>query len=162
MGFSVHYESLTELTEEQADAVRAAARQTIADYTWLSCEPVVFFPEEGTQLAGSSKPNFMPHPDDVAAARQENLPDGTLMTAIDILCDLSRRFGIEWEVSHDYSEGPVGTIVNGECDPEVRTQCEAFAEFSESLAGDMDFGDFDGDFDDEGPQLGIYREPDEE
>jgi hypothetical protein len=158
MGFSVQYESLTELSPEQAEAVRAAASEAIAGYTWLSCEPVVFFPDEGTQLSGSSKPNFMPHPEDVAAAELENLPDGTLMTAIDILCDLSRRFGIEWELSHDYSDGPIGTIVDGECDPEVVTQCEAFAELTESLGGEMDFGDFD----DDGPQLGIYREPEEE
>jgi hypothetical protein len=158
MGFSVHYESLTELTEEQADAVRSAAHKTIDGYTWLSCEPVLFYPPEGTHLAGSSKPNFTPHPDDVASARLENLPDGTLMTAIEILCDLSRRFGIEWELSHDYSDGPIGTIVNGECDPEVLTQCEALAELTETLGGEMDFGGFD----DDGPQLGIWQEPDEE
>jgi hypothetical protein len=109
--------------------------------TWLSCEPPWLFNNDGA-LMGISKPNFSPHPDDVASARSEGLPDGTLIDLLDILCELSRDFDVEWEISHDYSEGPIGYIRNGVCDDEVRTQCTAFNDLADELGGqDFDLDD---------------------
>lgn len=73
-----------------------AARAANQGRTWLSCEPVHFFTnDEDGHLLGGSKPNFRPHPDDVASAAREALPDGSARDMLDILCGLSRDHGID-------------------------------------------------------------------
>jgi hypothetical protein len=93
-------------------------------------------------LGGSSKPNFTPHPDDVASAEAEGLPDGTLNDLLDILCQLSRQFNVDWEISRDYSDGPLGYIRGGNIDEDVRTQCTAFNDLAADLG--MEGLDLDG------------------
>ena len=47
---------------------------------------------------------------------------------------------VDWEISHDYSDGPLGHIFSGDCDPEVRTQIEAFGWLAEEmLEGGLEF-----------------------
>jgi hypothetical protein len=87
-------------------------------------------------LFGGSKPNFQPHPDDVASAAEEGLPDGTVLDLIDVLCQLSREHGVDWQFSHDYDLGPIGFIRGGVCDGRLREQVEAFADLGAFL-GDM-------------------------
>lgn len=165
MGFAFSYESTDELTPDQIEAIRAAAREAVAGYTWLSCEPVRFDQIQSSYLSGRSKPTWESPEADAASAAMENLPDGTLLTMLEILCDLSHRLGVNWEIHHDHSDGPIGQIVNGECDPEVRIQCEAIAQVTEDI--NRAPGEADPDEDDyaEGfPILGfgIYREEEEE
>lgn len=136
----------------------AAAHDLIRGRTWLSCEPVSFFsilhngPDPDGILRGFSKPNFFPHPDDASSAQAEGLPDGTLRDVLDILCELSARFDIDWEISHDYSHGPVGYIRGGVCDEDVREQCEAFAELPDVLSNE--FGDEESNDDEDGDDDG--------
>jgi hypothetical protein len=116
----------------------AAIQQTVQaanqERTWLSCEPVHFFPGDNDgHLFGGSKPNFMPHPDDAASAVQSGLPDGTTRDMLDILCRLSRDHAVDCEISHDDSGGPVGYIRSGICDEEVLAQIEAFADVADIL-----------------------------
>src|SRR5690242_4019442 len=127
MGFSIYYRSTRRVTAGQADAVRQAAWALDAVHSWLSCEPVCFFKDlqEG-RLLGASKPNFLPHPDDAASAARSGKPDGTVLTLIDILCQLSREHGVDFEVGHDESSGPIGRVRAGVCDPDVLAQLEAF------------------------------------
>ncbi len=58
---------------------------------------------------------------------------------LEILCELSRQFGVDWEISHNYSDGPLGYIRGGAIDDDVRTQCEAFND----LASDLGMEGFD-------------------
>jgi hypothetical protein len=109
--------------------------------TWLSCEPVFFFDDDvDGHMMGCCKPNFMPHPDDVASAQAECLPDGTIQDALNVLCKLSRDHEIDWEISHDYSDGPIGFIRNGQADFEVLEQIEAFGRLADAL-GEFDIGE---------------------
>jgi hypothetical protein len=102
--------------------------------TWLMCEPLCFWLDENDgHLMGGSKPNFFPHPDDAASAASTGLPDGTLRDLLDILCQLSRDHGIDWEISHDHSDGTIGLIRDGICDPEVLTQVEILADLCGNL-----------------------------
>lgn len=161
MGFAFSYESVDEVTPDQKEAIRAAAHESVAGYTWLSCEPVLFHHIQGSYLSGSSKPTWEIPELDATAAATEYLPDGTLLTMLEILCDLSRRFGVDWEIAHDHSDGPIGRIVGGECDPEVRIQCEAIAQVTKEI--NREPGDIDPDEDEhaEGFPIsgfGIYRE----
>jgi hypothetical protein len=66
MGIAIYYTSTRTLTPAEADRVRAAAAAAaITGHSWLSSEPVHFFPglQDG-KLVGGSKPNFTPHPGD--------------------------------------------------------------------------------------------------
>ncbi len=112
MGFAVTYRSVDAVTPAKFHEINQAADKLTEGRTWLSCEPLLLMhlPEDA-HLYGSSKPAFEPHPDDVASAEQEGLPDGTLHDVIAILCELSRMFDIDWEIGHDY--GFLGHIREG-------------------------------------------------
>jgi hypothetical protein len=179
MGFSVYYRSTRPVAPDEADAIKRAAARLCRDRSWLGCEPVGFFPGRADgHLFGRSKPNFQPHPDDAASAARSGLPDGTTRDLLDVLCQLSRAHRIDWEVSHDYSGGPVGYIRRGVCEPEALTQLEAFADLADVLGGlaadpgtqpggsspaASRGGDEDGDADDgDGPHILPYRPKGEE
>jgi hypothetical protein len=153
MGFSITYRTTREVAAAEEAQIRAAADKLTDGYTWLSCEPVTFYREldEG-RLAGFCKPNFMPHPDDIASALREGLPDGTVNEMLDVLCELSRRFRIDFELEHDESNGVAGYIRQGECEEDLRGLISAFgslAEFSlDHALGEMGHEIDDEDFDD--------------
>lgn len=139
MGFTVYYRSTRPIAAPVAAALERSTDELSRGRTWLSCEPVHFFPEsKDGHLLGGSKPNFQPHPDDVASAAREGLPDGTTLDMLDVLCQLSRNHGIDWEISHDHSDGPVGYIRSGVCDKDVVSQVEAFAEVGDILRAGND------------------------
>jgi len=131
MGFTIYYRSTRPIDKPEADAIRQAARAASAGRTWLSCEPVHFFVgDDDEHLLGGSKPNFQPHPDDVASAAGSCLPDGTARDMIDVLCRLSREHGVDWALSHDHDPA-IGDIRGGVCDEDALGQIEALAELSD-------------------------------
>jgi hypothetical protein len=134
MGFTIYYRSTRAVSQEEAEVIGRAARDACRGRTWLNCEPVHFFSgsEDGC-LFGGSKPNFRPHPDDVASAARRELPHGGVRDMLEVLCRLSREHDLDWEISHDHSGGPVGLIRAGECDRDVLAQVEAFADVAEYL-----------------------------
>ena len=135
MGFAVGYITTETLTPDQQSAIQQSLSTLTTGRTWLSCEPPLLTNVDG-QLRGSSKPNFSPHPDDVASAESENLPDGTLNDLLDALCAVSKDHKIDWEISHDHSGGPIGYIRQGTCDETVREQCASFSEIGD-IIGDL-------------------------
>lgn len=139
MGFAVGYETTEKLNPELQRQVQATLSACTDGRTWLSCEPPLLHDQDG-HLFGASKPSFSPHPDDVASAESENLPDGTLMDLLDALCQVSREHGVDWNISHDF--GHMGYIRDGVCEAEVREQCEALCEAADMLGGEFDLGDF--------------------
>lgn len=142
MGFAFYYRSTRPVTPTEAANLQRAADELTRGHTWLSCEPLILSAsEEDGHLEGGSKPNFQPHPDDAVAAAREGLPDGTILDLINILRQLSESHDIDWEISHDYSEGPIGVVRNGVCDSAALTQAEGFASAIE-LLGDT-LGEFD-------------------
>jgi hypothetical protein len=144
MGFSIHYDATEQISPALQREMTEAANQLLEGRTWLSCEPPLLSEYEGS-FGGGVKPNVVKHPEDVAAAQQEALPDGTLNNAIEVLCELSRRFDVDWEISHDHSDGPLGYIRCGVCDEDVREFCDAMTD----VAGDL----FPDGFDSEGFDL---------
>jgi hypothetical protein len=173
MGFTIYYRSTKPVKPAKAEAIRAAAAELVEGRTWLSCEPVGFFSDqEDGRLIGGSKPNFQPHPDDVAAAAKEALPDGTVTDLLDILCQLSADFGVDWEFSHDHDAGPIGFVRGGMCEPRLRDQMEALGDLGNILQELMDDTDLqsedfsprktfndesDDDEDDPGPAILKFR-----
>jgi hypothetical protein len=126
MSFSIYYTSARKVTPEEADAIRAAATEASKGRSWLSCEPVDFFPDvHDGKLLGASKPNFRPQAEDKRAAESSGLPDGKPSDLLDILASISREHKVDWELMHDY--GPVGSIREGVVDPEALAQIEAIS-----------------------------------
>jgi hypothetical protein len=147
MGFTVYYRSVEPVDAEKRASMDAACNKLLRGRTWLSCEPVSFFSaDDDGHVMGGSKPNFMPHPDDVASAELEGLPDGTIRDALNVLCQLSRDHGVDWEISHDESEFPIGRIQNGEADPEVVQQIEEINSVADII---NEFGDDNIGFEDD-------------
>ena len=90
MGFSIYYRSTKEVTSNQMRDIEAHATELNKSRTWLSCEPVSFRTVNGgDHLLGGSKPNLEPHPDDIASAATEDLPDGTVNDLFDVLAQIS-------------------------------------------------------------------------
>ena len=136
MGFTIYYRSMRPVPPAAAGVIEAAAEALSAGRSWLGCEPVSFWPSGDGHLAGGSKPNFRPHPDDAADAAREGLPDGTARDMLDVLGRLSRDHGIDWELGHDHDPA-IGFIRAGLCDESVLSQVEAFAELADIL-GELD------------------------
>jgi hypothetical protein len=137
VGFTIYYRTTHRLTFAGANVIRKAAASLSKGRTWLRCEPVGFFPgQEDGYLLGRSKPNFLPHPDDAAAAARETLPEGTVRDLIDMLCELSRGLGVDWELRHDHDPGPIGFIRGGVCDARLLEQVEVLADLGRIL-GDL-------------------------
>lgn len=141
MGFTIYYRSTRRVNAARAKAIREAVEALIEGRTWLSCEPVGFFSNQGGHLFGGSKPNFQPSPDDAAAAAEEGLPDGTVHDMIDVLCKLSADFAVDWELSHDHDPA-IGCIRDGECEPQLRQQVAALGDLGGILREMTD--DFEG------------------
>lgn len=133
MGFTVYYRTFEPVDPQLQAAITKLAEEKCRGRTWLSCEPVGFFAPTDGHLLGGSKPNFLPDPEDAASAAEEGLPDGTLRDAIDILCGLSRELGVDWEISHDHSDGVVGYIRRGECDDDLRNQLAEIEELVQAM-----------------------------
>ena len=145
MGMAVYYRSTRPVGPAQAEAIVRSAAELCRGRTWLHCEPVCFFPgSTDGHLFGGSKPNFLPHPADAESAERSRSPDGTARDMLDVLAQLSRDHAVDWEISHDYSGGPVGLIRDGACDEAVLTHIEAFADLADGLSGieGFDEGDF--------------------
>lgn len=168
MGFTVYYRSTDPVSPETREQVNAATDKLCEGRTWLSCEPVWFFMSghHGGYLEGGSKPNFAPHADDIAEAELEGLPDGTIVDAMEILCELSREFDIDWEFSHDHDPGPIGFIREGQADADLSHELESISLMAETFAqqvqpeGPVNLRPFrkqlssdDDHPDDEGPQI---------
>lgn len=139
MGFTIYYESTHPVPAKVAANVQKEAARLVQGYTWLSCEPVSFFGgSPNGKLSGGSKPNFCPHPDDIADAAREALPDGTVNTLLDNLCELSREFDVSWALSHDHDDQPMGFVKNGVCDRQLRQTIVAFGELVGSMQDEFD------------------------
>ena len=147
MGFAIRYRTTRPVGEDRAEEIRSALDPLLDGRTWLSCEPVHFYFQlmEG-RLAGFSKPNFDPHPDDAAAAAAQGLPDGTIRDVLDVLCVLSRDHSVDWEFAHDYDPGPIGFIRNGVADGKLLEQIEGIAGLADMM-GEMGEGAFEDDED---------------
>ncbi|WP_202594947.1 hypothetical protein [Blastopirellula marina] len=135
LGFTVYYRSTEPVSDANSVRITDGASAICRERDWLSCEPVRFSNTTDGHLKGGSKPNFSPHPKEVASFNQQELPDGTMHDALEVLCELSREHGVNWEFSHDHDEGPIGFIVAGKCDDNLLAQIEALDELVTMISG---------------------------
>ncbi len=130
MEFTVYYTS----TKPVPTGLRTKIEETVESlnngHSWLSCEPVGFFSEDDEgRWIGGSKPIFDEvYEDDIAFGEKSGLPHGNLDAVVEILSKISSQYRVNWEFSHDYSDGPIGTIQDGRCDDELT---QALSELSD-------------------------------
>ena len=137
MSFTIYYTSARHVTDEEAEAIKSAAQRECQERSWLSCEPVGFFPDlQDGMLIGGSKPNFNPHPEDRRSAEASGLVDGGPRDLLEILARLSGEYSLDWELMHDF--GPLGSIRGGLVDPQALAQIEALAELQGALGEEGD------------------------
>ena len=142
MGFTIYYRSTNPVTEHTRRQVDEATDRLCAGHSWMSCEPVWFFHSaDGDQyLEGGSKPNFSLDTDDIDDAEAAGFRDGTIEDVVQVLCELSRTFGIDWVFSHDHDPGPIGFVRDGRPDAELYHQIEMIAALAEAMVGRLDWG----------------------
>ncbi|MFI4874660.1 MAG: hypothetical protein ACIALR_04955 [Blastopirellula sp. JB062] len=135
MGFTVYYRSTEPVSDKLSVRISDAAGDLCRQRDWLSCEAVRFDETSDGHMQGGCKPNFSPHPQDVDSFEKQDLPDGTLHDALDVLCELSREHQIDWSFSHDHDQGPIGFIVDGKCDDNLLAQIETLDELVTMISG---------------------------
>lgn len=141
MGFSFSYRTTRPVSDELAATIQQEVNAFSSARTWLSCEPLNLGRDRNGHLLGSSKPAFELHPDDTASADKQGLPDGTVRDLLESLCVLSRNYGVDWEISHDYSEvGAVGFIRRGICDGQLIRMADALVDMLDAL---LEMDEFD-------------------
>jgi hypothetical protein len=121
VGFCIHYRSTRAVTAAEAEAIDQAAALKSDDDNWgVGCEPIMFHecldadlnggPYPEGHLSGSSKISFEP---EKLVIPGEETRIGTMHDLIDALCQISRDHQVDWEIEHEYHEGPVGYIRSG-------------------------------------------------
>ncbi|MEZ6045238.1 MAG: hypothetical protein R3C11_06575 [Planctomycetaceae bacterium] len=120
MGYSIGYATTSPVFLKTFEAMEAVNHELYLQRTWLSCEPIYLHRKEDGYVTGSSKPTFVPDPEDAASAEAEGLPDGNVIDALNILAQLSSEFNVDWMIDDDYSEGPIGYIRDGVIDSSVK------------------------------------------
>ncbi len=135
MGVTLDFVSAEPVPSSVRDAVIAASHRVDPEQPWLRCEPPnVSLDDDGERLSGFSKLNLMPDPGEKAEYDDPTKPHD-LDVLIQILCDWSRQFGIDWHL--EMMDEPFGEILGGKCPPEVSERIQAI-----TALGDLDPGDF--------------------
>ena len=142
MGLCIYYRSVEPMHPASAFDISQHAQRLQSQYRWLRCEPVVLSHTTDGLLRGGSKPNFVASEVDFDPAEFGNLPDGTLMTLVEVLCELSRSHEVVWELAHDYGAESMGRIHCGVAEEALMEQLEAIDSIGE-LLDDLDHEDVD-------------------
>ncbi len=131
MGVCIYYRSCEPLHPAAAYDINQHVDRLLERYTWNSCEPVLLRHFPDGHLGGASKPNF---DEDEFRFDEEmgGLPDGNVMTLVEVLCELSRDHEVDWDIGDDYSPKPIGCIRNGVADLDLMEQLETL-----DLIGDL-------------------------
>lgn len=131
--------------------IKRRANQLNSNFGWDGCESVQLEQTTNGLLGGSSTTMFAADPDFDMGINDETASD--IAALIDVLCELSREFEVDWQIEHDYEEDVVGCIREGIADVEVIEELETICAIGEML------GDFEGDgedFDDESIDNGTW------
>ncbi len=111
------------------------AHQLVSRYAWLNCEPVILRQQTDGFLSGGSQPVSINDRSDVAPAAGDGLPDGTVMSMVDVLCELSRKHQVDWDIGHNHDPFAIGRICNGIAESDLLEQLETLDDISVPLEG---------------------------
>jgi hypothetical protein len=124
MAATISYQSLRSITPSEDRQIRDSIQSYAKQRSWLSCEPVTFFEHsaDGT-LQGASKPNFEP-----IKSAPSDLPDGNAADMVEVLCQISKSFNLDWEVVLEGGQ-PSGYIRDGVPDESLTTEIRLLVQF---------------------------------
>ncbi len=133
MGLCIYFQSKETMHPALAFEIRQQAEEMSRQYLWIRWDAPRLVQHTDGFLAG----NVFPYPDLTEKDEFEcgNLPDGDLMTMIEILCALSRDHDVDWVLRDDY--GPhLGEIRQGVSDEELCQQIETLECIAELIERD--------------------------
>jgi hypothetical protein len=115
MGCEVNYRSMRAVTAAEAEAIDQTAARLCENPEWVGCEGIGFYGcidgyREG-QLKGGSKFSFRLLEGEVIPGVETRI--ATIRDLLDSLCQISREHQVDWEIGHEYHDGPVGYIRSG-------------------------------------------------
>jgi hypothetical protein len=144
MGFDITYSTIERISPALQREILEDVHVLHKQKSWIQCTGPSFENEDG-YLCGSSRLTPDRDPRDVATARHlsSGAPDGSVLDLLDVLCKLSRQHDIEWEISHDHSDGVLGRIQCGVADEIVRSTFEGLAAMCEGMGDHLSLDDFD-------------------
>lgn len=119
--YDISYRSTRAATAAEAEAIDQAATRLCEDPDWVGCEEISFYEcfdayAEG-HLSGCSKLSLKPQQEYAIPGVETRIV--TIRDLIDALCQISRDHQIDWEIGHDYHDGPVGYIRSGLADDKL-------------------------------------------
>lgn len=166
MSLSIRYRSLEPMHPKLAFQIKKRAAQLNTIYPWAGCESVQL--QQGTDgiLGGDSTTCFLADPDLDVGINDAAASD--IAALVDVLCELSREFEVDWQLEHDYETDVVGYIRFGIADAEVLEELETICAIGEMI-GEYDeeegieeaFGDDDGSAWATELQVQLIDDPDE-
>jgi hypothetical protein len=142
MGFDIRFSTTEKISLALQREIIEDADDLYSQKSWVQCDGPLLEDAHG-YLSGSSRLTPDPDPDDLADARCDGYPDGTVLDLLKGLCQLSGRHDIEWQISHDHSDGVVGSIECGRPDEAVQRTFEGLAAMCEDMAEDLPPDDLD-------------------
>jgi hypothetical protein len=132
MSFEVYYRSTRPVEPAEAEAIEESAGR-LCDRDWQGWEPVRFYGASANgSLFGGCKPDCGPHRARLAAG-QQGPPTAAHCPLLNVLSQLSREYGIDWEFSHDHSKGPIGYIRGGTPDKQLVAEIDSVLASIESM-----------------------------
>jgi len=157
MGLTVYYQSTEPVSEWIANPLKDLAKELCSSRSWASCEPVSFSANDDSgRVCGGSKMEF--------SAGLKEVGDGPLLDLLHVLCELSKKFGLDWELMLEDDDQPLGVINKGIAEPQLLSVIESIAGLGEVLdwANSEELYDIDelqgnDDFEGEVPKIVKFR-----
>jgi len=133
MGFSIRYRSTESMHPVRAFEIKEHAESLNAGYAWFSCEPVTLQQRTDGVLYGASKPEYYPAELGSADQHIDGVPDGTVLSLAEVLCELSRSHHVDWRIGHDLQVEAIGWIEDGVANEELIEELETIGAVGDLL-----------------------------
>ncbi len=117
----------------RAYEIRQSAERLISQYSWNAFAPVILSQQTDGHVSGSSRMNSMPEEAEVDSATADRLPEGTITTFVEVLCQLSQTHGVDWDICDDYEPDSIGCIRDGIAEAKLLEQLEMLSRLGELL-----------------------------
>ncbi|MGB7326415.1 MAG: hypothetical protein WBD31_16195, partial [Rubripirellula sp.] len=141
MAFSLRYRSTEAMHPARAFEIKADATILVARYQWTHCQPIELDQPSDGRLVGISD-NDSEWSNDFVEIRAD-VPFGNVIVIADLLCELSRRHRVGWELSDAESGRSIGEIRSGTIDSQLTAKLQQIHSADQML--DKPLGDSRGE-----------------
>ncbi|TWU51831.1 hypothetical protein [Rubripirellula reticaptiva] len=122
MAFSLRYQSTEAMHPARAFEIKADAAILVAKYQWTHCQAIDLDQPSDGRLVGISEND--PEWSNDFVDTKEDVPVGTVIVIAELLCELSRRHRVGWELADADSGQSIGEIRSGTIESRLITQLQ--------------------------------------